>query len=110
MANLISITIDCEDPQRLAGFWTIALDGFMADEGGTVLKSDSGLMISFQKVPEPKTAKNCMHLDLITKDPKGEIFRLERLGAKVVEEKEEGGRQWVVMSDLEGNEFCVGVA
>ena len=107
MANLISITIDCADAHRLANFWTMALDGYMADDSGIVLKSDAGPAIYFQEVPEPKTVKNRLHLDIGTKDAKGEIFRLERLGAKVITEKAQGGHEWVILADPEGNEFCV---
>jgi hypothetical protein len=48
-----------------------------------------------------------VHLDIVTKDVKGDIFRLKRMGAKIVGEKEEDGRTWTVMQDVEGNEFCV---
>ncbi|MEV5968601.1 VOC family protein [Streptomyces sp. NPDC051921] len=73
--------------------------------------SDAGLgrRILFQRVPEPKTAKNRLHLDLHpdpgTRD--AEVARLEGLGAKVVRQVAEQGGAWTVMADPEGNEFCV---
>jgi len=111
MATLAAITIDCNDATRLALFWAAALDGYMTDETNHMLKPTAvGPVIYFQEVPEPKSVKNRVHIDIATKDPKGDIFRLERLGAKVQQEVEEGGHQWVVMNDPEGNEFCVIVA
>jgi Glyoxalase-like domain len=62
----------------------------------------------FFKVPEPKTAKNRMHVDLATKDPTGEVRRLVGLGATEVEQREGNGTSWTVMLDPEGNEFCIG--
>jgi predicted enzyme related to lactoylglutathione lyase len=107
MATLYSITIDCKDAQRLATFWAAALDGYMTDESGRVLKSENGPVIFFQEVPEGKSAKNRLHLDVGAQDTKAEVFRLTRLGASVLEEKDEMGHQWTIMADPEGNEFCV---
>jgi len=59
------------------------------------------------KVPEPKTAKNRMHVDLAAADREAEVARLVELGAKRVTDMDEWGYQWTVMQDPEGNEFCV---
>ncbi|MFF5975674.1 VOC family protein [Streptomyces sp. NPDC012769] len=73
--------------------------------------SDAGLghRILFQRVPEPKTVKNRVHLDVHaapgTRD--AEVARLEGLGATVLREVAEQGGAWTVMADPEGNEFCV---
>lgn len=73
--------------------------------------TDTGLghRILFQRVPEPKTVKNRLHLDLHpptgTRDT--EVARLTDLGAKVLREVAEAGGSWTVMEDPEGNEFCV---
>lgn len=48
-----------------------------------------------------------LHLDLATSDVSGDIFRMTRLGAKILEEHEEGGLKWTVLQDPEGTEFCV---
>jgi len=70
-------------------------------------------------VPEPKTVKNRVHLDVNAGGPKGTpaeerqasvqaaVERLEGLGATKVEARAEMGDAWVVMLDPEGNEFCV---
>ncbi len=61
----------------------------------------------FLRVPEPKVAKNRLHVDLKATDRSAEVARLQGLGATVIAEHDEGGTQWTVLHDLEGNEFCV---
>jgi hypothetical protein len=135
--------MDCSDPDSLAGFWATALhyveqpppDGFDSWEGfltsigvpqsewnsaSAVVDPDGiGPRIYFQRVPEPKTVKNRVHLDINAGGGHGtpdddrrarvdaEIERLRDAGATVVGEKDERGEHWVVMQDPEGNEFCV---
>ena len=60
----------------------------------------------FIKVPEPKTSKNRLHLDLRPEHPFTEVARLERLGATRVDVGQGNNQTWVVMADPEGNEFC----
>ncbi|MFG2500065.1 VOC family protein [Streptomyces sp. NPDC048441] len=75
------------------------------EESGTGL----GRRILFQRVPETKTGKNRLHLDVHsapgTRDT--EVTRLETLGAAVLRRVKQPGGEWVVMTDPEGNEFCV---
>ncbi|OQR60146.1 hypothetical protein B6E66_31305 [Streptomyces maremycinicus] len=68
-----------------------------------------GRRLLFQRVPEAKTVKNRLHLDLHPGDGlrAGEVERLTALGASVLREVREPSGQWVVMADPEGNEFCV---
>ncbi|ELS55469.1 VOC family protein [Streptomyces viridochromogenes] len=68
-----------------------------------------GRRLLFQRVPEAKTGKNRLHLDLhpAAGEREGEVERLERLGASVLRRVKEPGGEWVVMADPEGNEFCV---
>ncbi|WP_062640166.1 VOC family protein [Streptomyces maremycinicus] len=68
-----------------------------------------GRRLLFQRVPEAKTVKNRLHLDLHPGDGlrAGEVERLTALGASVLREVKEPSGQWVVMADPEGNEFCV---
>ena len=61
----------------------------------------------FLAVPEGKTAKNRMHIDLEADDRAAEVKRLSALGGTHVADKDEWGMQWTVMHDPEGNEFCV---
>jgi len=62
--------------------------------------------ILFLEVPEAKTVKNRMHLDLRPGDQQAEVSRLKALGASEVDIGQ-GDVSWVVMADPEGNEFCV---
>ncbi|MFI6205490.1 VOC family protein [Streptomyces sp. NPDC051041] len=74
-------------------------------ESGTGL----GRRLLFQRVPEAKTVKNRLHLDLHSGQGRreDEVRRLERIGASVLRRVAEPGGQWVTMADPEGNEFCV---
>ena len=58
-------------------------------------------------MPEGKTAKNRMHLDLTSDNRDAEVARLVNLGATEIDRHEEYGHAWTVMNDPEGNEFCV---
>ena len=68
-----------------------------------------GGRVLFQKVPEPKTVKNRVHLDLhVGPDARAEtVERLKGLGASVLWEGSQGPNSWVTMADPEGGEFCV---
>lgn len=68
-----------------------------------------GRRILFQRVPEPKTVKNRLHIDVHTASDEleGEAARLETLGATVQRHIREPAGEWIVMTDPEGNEFCV---
>ncbi|MFD5793169.1 VOC family protein [Streptomyces diastatochromogenes] len=68
-----------------------------------------GRRLLFQRVPEAKTVKNRLHLDLHPGAGRraDEVARLEALGARVLREVKEPAGEWTVMADPEGNEFCV---
>ncbi|WP_199430262.1 VOC family protein [Qaidamihabitans albus] len=105
------VTIDCADPRRLAGFWTSVLGGEIAADYDEYIVltggEQAGVNIGLQRVPEPKAGKNRVHLDLGTDDPAREIERLVALGARRVAEHDVPGLSWTVLTDPEGNEFCV---
>lgn len=112
---IFHITFDCADPERLAAFWS-EVTGYermdvSTDEVVSLQAPDHrGVRrILFFRVPEPKTVKNRVHVDLATKDDlDGEIDRLVSLGAQRVEHREGGlGNSWTFMLDPEGNEFCI---
>jgi predicted enzyme related to lactoylglutathione lyase len=108
----IGFVLDCADPVALAAFWTPALGYTNAGSTGNYVAlapKDSGPMLLLQRVEEPKTTKNRMHLDLHDPDVEGLVRRLEGLGAKrlIDEPRREAGMSWIVMADPEGNEFCV---
>lgn len=111
----IEVGIDCRDPGALAAFWTAAL-GYEVTRGDgdpyldLVPPRDDLPVVYLQRVPEAKTAKNRVHLDLYVTDPDAEIARLEGLGARRLGTpfaNRDGKLSWQVMADPEGNEFCV---
>ena len=115
MAVRIEIGIDSMTPELLAPFWAEALGYTVGDmdQAGTYLDlvpPEPGMPVVYlQRVPETKTMKNRMHLDLMTGESERTIERLVSLGAKRVGTPMTGseGGWWQVMADPEGNEFCV---
>lgn len=121
---LSSVVVDSRDPAALARFWSAALGWVVleADEEGVTIGPADGSwpVIDFVPVPEPKTVKNRLHLDLraapgLEGDERmaaleAECERLVALGATRVQRHEpdpptSGG--FIVMTDPEGNEFCL---
>ena len=108
MGKLNSVTIDSANAESQAKFWAQALEGYEIDsDWPMVLKSVEGPTIFFQQVPEQKTVKNRVHLDMAVANRTAEVERLKALGAAVQAEMDEGGYKWTVMQDPEGNEFCI---
>ena len=111
MAEIGSITVDCGDAATLAAFWASVLNGKVGDGASvhfaTVNGDWAGPGMMFIQVPEGKTAKNRMHLDLAAPDKEAEVVRVVEFGATVLHEKDEWGHQWVTLHDPEGNEFCI---
>ena len=140
----IQVVFDAADPGALAVFWAAALGergyavpappgdfaywpAFLAANGvpeerwndASAIEADGHPRIFFQKVPEAKTLKNRVHIDLLAGGGPSvpldeqrqrvatEVARLETLGATKVEERADLGVHWAVMRDPEGNEFCV---
>ena len=107
-----TLVFDCADPVAVATFWAAAL-GYelaVADPEDSHIVDPSGHTqgIFFQRVPEPKTVKNRMHLDVRpTGSMQQEVDRLLELGATVRGFIEVEGSFWTQMRDVEGNEFCV---
>ena len=141
MASSMQIVIDCADPAGLSAFWATALSyendppppGYQSwpdclkdkeipeerwnDAGAISDPTGVGPRVFFQRVSEPKSVKNRLHLDLAPtrdRDPairaeavRAEVARLVEAGAVEVDERSEFGSSWTVMRDPEGNEFCV---
>ena len=108
--------VDSTDPQRVAGFWEQALGWRRTYETAdqVVLEPPEGSPedgispdIVFLRVPEHKTVKNRLHLDLRPVDQAAEVARLEGLGAVRTDVGQGDDQTWVVMADPDGNEFCV---
>jgi Glyoxalase-like domain len=120
-SKFTELAIDCEDPGSLARFWCSVLDYEVQDEDGGVIAIGSPMVpegksqlgpvppvLTFARVPEGKTVKNRVHLDVNPADREQdeEIARLVGLGATVVNDnRPEFG--WVTLADPEGNEFDV---
>ena len=133
----LQITFDCVDCHAQARFWAstlgyeledhndlvrqvldagqlpagdaIEVDGRLAFKDAAACRAADGTRLLFQVVPEPKTAKNRVHLDVHvaegTRD--AEVQRLIGMGATFLYDGQQGPFTWVTLADPEGNEFCV---
>jgi predicted enzyme related to lactoylglutathione lyase len=115
IARLDSVTIDCHDPERLAAFWASVFGTAEEWRGGDPVQyidlgaTDGSPVIRFQRVPEPKTVKDRIHLDLRVDDLEEACRRVIELGGTRVEQADfrEYDVTFRVMLDPEGNEFCL---
>ncbi|MFI6420611.1 VOC family protein [Streptomyces sp. NPDC050842] len=115
MTSLVRhVTIDCADAYGLASFWAMALDAelgaddFPGDPEAVV--ESPGVSLLFIQVPEAKSVKNRVHLDLQPQDRTRdeEIERLLAFGATLLDDRRNAdGTGWATLGDPEGNEFCV---
>lgn len=102
VARFKDLCVDVASPSGMAAFWgqTIGLTA-PADNPNVLVGDLPEKTIWMCKVPEPKTVKNRVHLDVIT----GAVADLERTGAAVLS-PETPDQQWTVLTDPEGGEFC----
>lgn len=138
MAYDFQVTVDSADPHALADWWADALgwavepsdeafirrmvaEGQARDEdttthrgvlvwrvGAAIRHPESGRRVLFQLVPEPKTVKNRVHLDVkVGERREAEVERLTAMGAKVLFRGQQGPYTWVTMADPGGNELCL---
>ena len=119
MLTLQCITVDAHDPLALAQFWAEALGWKIGEDVNDIevwIEREPGDPdktgfpdILFLKVPDSKVVKNRLHLDIRPDDQAAEVARLEKLGAKKIDigQSTDPDTTWVVMADIEGNEFCV---
>ncbi len=135
MATPFQITVDCADADVMSEFWSTALgyvpepppagaeswEEFLRDRDipippagsiGAIVDPDGvGPRMLFLRVPEPKTVKNRLHLDIRAgRDDDARQAKIDELvaaGARTVRRVDEAGTWWMVMTDPEGNEFCV---
>ncbi|MFJ1926009.1 MULTISPECIES: VOC family protein [unclassified Streptomyces] len=121
-SRFTELSVDCHDPERLAAFWCEVLDFQVLDRGEGKVEIGSWVptveevrarqmppTLLFIQVPEGKAVKNRLHLDVspIDDSTEGEVSRLLDLGATRTDVGQGPDRNWVVMADPEGNEFCV---
>ena len=112
--SLFAVAFDCADAAALARFWADVL-GRQVAEGATseravLLPGDgdgdgSGPRITFNQVPEPKTVKNRLHLDVVSDTFDAETERLLSLGAQRIRDVQRDKFRWTTFADIEGNEF-----
>jgi len=104
------VTVDAADPATLGRWWAAALEWVVVDDDPGEFEirpaPDRTPGLLFVRVPEPKTRKNRLHLDLRPDDRDAAVDRLLDLGATRVDVGQ-GEQSWIVLSDPEGNEFCV---
>jgi len=107
----IDIVIDCADPETLADFWAEALGytkaGLFDPYFVLVAPERAFPPVILQRVPEPKTTKARIHVDLRVPGIEAAAQRLEALGARRIDIGQGPEPGWIVMADPEGNEFCV---
>lgn len=138
MAYDFQVTVDSAAPHALADWWADALgwavepsdeafirrmiaEGHARDEdttthrgvlvwrvGAAIRHPESGRRVLFQLVPEPKTVKNRVHLDVnVGGRREAEVERLTAMGAKMLYQGRQGPYTWVTLADPEGNELCL---
>ena len=108
-----NVVIDVADHDVVVPFWEAALgwtvhrisDQFVGLRAP--VDEQVGFDILFQKVPEPKVAKNRAHIDFDADDMDAEVARLVGLGGTVRDQHSLGACRWTIVADPEGNEFCV---
>ena len=109
------VTFDCASPERVARFWCEVLDFEVREEQvglvstGAPEGNSGAIVMTFAQVPEPKSIKNRLHLDVrpFGTDQQQEVDRLLSLGASYADVGQDEDVSWVVLADPEGNEFCV---
>ncbi|CAM5568923.1 VOC family protein [Streptomyces hirsutus] len=121
-SRFTELAVDCRDSERLAAFWCEALDFEVIDRSEGKVEIGSWVptveevrarqmppTLLFIRVPEGKAVKNRLHLDVSPVDcgTEDEVTRLIGLGATRTDVGQGPDRNWVVMADPEGNEFCV---
>lgn len=109
--SVIGLSIDCSDAAKLARFWSEVLgrpvNAEPTAESAAIDATDPSLgpRLAFHRVPETKTIKNRLHLDLISGEFAAETERLLALGATRVNDASNGAARWTTFRDPEGNEF-----
>jgi hypothetical protein len=125
MATIRDVIFDSRHPASIARFWASAIDDYriapyddaelarLRSMGVNDPEDDPAVLVEpvtgrgprlfFQLVPEARTVKNRVHLDLQAPDADAEADRLTRLGARVLARRQE----WITLADPEGNEFCI---
>ena len=121
--RITELVLDCHDPDRLAEFWCAVLGYEVQDDGEDGVVTIGSPLVpegrsrpgpvpptqTFARVPEGKTIKNRLHMDLnpTDTDQEAEVRRVLALGARPADVGQTGDESWVTLADPEGNEFCI---
>ena len=112
-SRFTELVVDAASPERLAAFWMAVLGWTPTGRyTGAVEIADpagDGPSLTFVPVPDEKSGKNRLHIDVnpVGCDQEQEVERLIGLGARRVDVGQGSGKSWVVLADPEGNEFRV---
>src|SRR5204862_4868727 len=113
-ARFTELVIDCSDPRRVADFWGAVLGYDVIDRGanGEIEiggPKGTGPTLVFVAVPERKSVKNRIHIDIspTETDQSNELRRLIGLGAREVDVGQGNDVSWIVLADVEDNESCL---
>jgi hypothetical protein len=106
IVGIAALAVDCAQPAELARWWSRLLGGRVEVDADGATLHGPGLAIDFARVPEAKTVKNRLHLDLHSTDLAAATAQALALGATRADDIYDGGR-WQVLRDPEGNEFCL---
>ncbi|MFD6100487.1 VOC family protein [Nocardiopsis flavescens] len=121
-AKFTELAFDCADPSALARFWCAVLEYEVQSEEDDFISIGSPAVpegrervgpvppaLTFARVPQGKSGKNRLHVDVnpTDRDQAEEVRRLLDLGARRVDVGQGEDVTWVVLADPEGNEFCV---
>lgn len=110
LGTVDEVVIDCHEPRALARFWSAVLGGDVGerDADWCYIFPPGWSQLSFQRVPEAKTVKNRLHIDVAVPDLGSATEHAERLGARrigAIQHTASGSFQ--VLQDPEGNEWCL---
>jgi hypothetical protein len=113
-SRLVNLCFDAVEPARLATFWADTLGWEIYDdtddEVGVLPTDGTRFILAFVPVPDTKTAKNPIHLDLVSESVEHQrevVDRLTALGARRADIGQGADADHVVLEDVEGNEFCI---
>jgi predicted enzyme related to lactoylglutathione lyase len=104
------ITIDVTDLDRSKAFWSRLLGITARTSSDSYVWFDEvapGVTLILQRVPELKTVKNRVHLEILAADPEATISRVEELGGSRIGDVDDPEYAFTVMGDPDGNEFCL---
>jgi len=110
IGRIDEVVVDCANPAVLAQFWSAVLGGEPRerDESWHYVDPPGWTRLAFQKVPEGKTVKNRLHLDVVVSDIPAATREAKALGARRVGDiHRDGPGSFQVLLDPEGNEWCV---